>query len=186
MARGRRWLQFSLRGSLLAMTIACLWLGRTVDRAQKQRAAVEAIEAIGGVVQYDWQSEIASWERSPPASKYPGWGTHPGTRFAPTALTPSAPAWVRQLLGEDLFQEVNGVIFRTRNASYWQNPDTGLINVSSLPNKHATAGIDAVIPHLRNLPRLQAIYLQGKPDKISEATENMLRSECPQCSVIRE
>jgi hypothetical protein len=167
MTERRRWLQFSLRGFLVVLTAGCIFSGWAVDRAQKQRAAVEAIEAVGGVVLYDWQGDIASWDLSPPQSRYSNWGGRPGIRVAPMDATPSTPAWLRQHLGEHLFQEVNGVIFRSRRGAYSKIRATGLISVSTFPNKHATAEIEAVIPHLRNLPRLRAIYLQAKVDKMS-------------------
>jgi hypothetical protein len=48
-ARPRRFLpRFSLRALLLATTVVCLWLGLLVAGAQRQRRAVEAIEASGG------------------------------------------------------------------------------------------------------------------------------------------
>ena len=52
----RRWLQFSLRGFLVVLTIGCVWLGWQTERAREQANAVKAIEALGGVVQYDWQT----------------------------------------------------------------------------------------------------------------------------------
>jgi hypothetical protein len=59
MATSRRWLQFSLRGFLVMVTIGCLWLGRKAEQAHKQAAAIRAIEALGAVVQYDWQTKQA-------------------------------------------------------------------------------------------------------------------------------
>ena len=45
--------QFSLRASLVAWAIACLWLGWSVERVRKRGAAIDAISAIGGKVFYD-------------------------------------------------------------------------------------------------------------------------------------
>ena len=52
----RRWLRFSLRAMFLFTAIIAAWLAVQVNKAQKQRAAVEAIEAEGGIVLYDWQN----------------------------------------------------------------------------------------------------------------------------------
>ena len=54
----RRWFQYSLRTLLVLVTVLCVfcvWLGLVSERARKQREAVAAIEAMGGVVYYDYQ-----------------------------------------------------------------------------------------------------------------------------------
>jgi hypothetical protein len=56
MATRRRWLQFSLRTAFVLLTVGCVWLGWKADQAHKQADAVRTIEALGGVVRYDWQT----------------------------------------------------------------------------------------------------------------------------------
>ena len=51
--RKRRWLQYSLRTFPLLVAVFAVWLAIQVNEAHKQRAAVAAIEAAGGVVTYD-------------------------------------------------------------------------------------------------------------------------------------
>ena len=51
----RRWLQFSLRGFLVVLTIGCLWLGWQVEGARKRGQAIDAILKAGGAVGYDGQ-----------------------------------------------------------------------------------------------------------------------------------
>ena len=46
----RRWFQYSLRTLLVLVTVLCVWLGVTVNRARKQREAVAAIQELGGTV----------------------------------------------------------------------------------------------------------------------------------------
>jgi hypothetical protein len=53
MATARRWLQFSLRGFIVVLTIGCLWLGWKVEGARRQREAVAEIEAVRAIVYYD-------------------------------------------------------------------------------------------------------------------------------------
>ncbi len=54
MATSRRWLQFSLRGFLVVLTIGCLWLGWEVERVQRRLRALDAIViAAGGQIGYD-------------------------------------------------------------------------------------------------------------------------------------
>lgn len=88
----RRWFQFRLRTLLIAVLVLSLplsWLAVRMDRARRQREAVEAIRALGGQVVYDWQS----------------------TPWGGPAKWPRYPAWLRNLLGEDFFQRVVTVIF---------------------------------------------------------------------------
>lgn len=51
----RRWLQFSLRSLLVALTLFGILLGGWVNRATRQREAVAAIRAAHGEVGYDYQ-----------------------------------------------------------------------------------------------------------------------------------
>jgi hypothetical protein len=71
-----RWLRFSLRTFVLAITGLCIWLGVLAARAHRQHAAVNAIRAAGGTVVFDYENE---------GSMLPG------------------PAWLRQLIGDDFF-----------------------------------------------------------------------------------
>ncbi len=145
MATCRRWLQFSLRTFLIVLTVGCLWLGSKVERARKQREAVEAIEAVGGVVQYDWQGDIASWKC---IAEF---------RLAPVATEPPTPKWLRVLVGDHWFQNVKSVVFRTFRSAYEPKGPGVAINVG---NTIRTSKIEEVIPHLRNLDTLQMIWLQ--------------------------
>jgi hypothetical protein len=49
----RRWAQFSLASMFVVVTVLCVWLGAVVNRANRQREAVAAIEALGGEVRYE-------------------------------------------------------------------------------------------------------------------------------------
>ena len=63
----RRWFQYSLRTLFVLVTVLCVWLAVTVERVRKQREAVEAIEALGGQVYYEYQS---SGGQEPPGPKW--------------------------------------------------------------------------------------------------------------------
>ena len=82
----RRWLSYSLRTMLLLVTLLCVWLGVQVNRANKQRRAVEAIEKLGGAVMYDCEER----------------------RYRPggSGSKPPGPAWLRTLIGRDYFDTV--------------------------------------------------------------------------------
>jgi len=183
----RRWLQFSLRGFLVVLSIGCLWLGWKVDRAHKQRDAVETIEAIGGIVVYDWQACVDSWVISPATSKYSRWGASPAYRYLPDDSEPPAPAWLRSLLGDHLFQNPTSVIFRTRHAFYgWDAKHTLLYLSVPGPDAARTNEIEAIAPQLHDLPTLRDIYLQGDEKTISKAVEDRLSRDFPHCRVVRD
>lgn len=52
MAFRRRWLQFSLRGLIVMLTIGCLWLGWKVEKARRRGRAINAVIEAGGEVFY--------------------------------------------------------------------------------------------------------------------------------------
>src|SRR5579863_5667165 len=56
----RRWAQFSLGTMFVVVTALGVWLGVVVNRANRQREAVVAIEALGGTVYYAEPDEDAS------------------------------------------------------------------------------------------------------------------------------
>lgn len=49
----RRWLSFSLRGLLAAVTLICVWLGWNVERKRRQQAIIAAIHELGGEIVYE-------------------------------------------------------------------------------------------------------------------------------------
>jgi len=55
----RRRFQFSLRALLVALTVACVWLGWKVERARSRGRAIDAIVAGGGTIDYGENSEIS-------------------------------------------------------------------------------------------------------------------------------
>jgi len=61
------------------------WFALKMREAERQRRAVEAIREAGGHVYYDYQADSS------------GYGSKP---------EPPGPAWLRELVGEDLFAKV--------------------------------------------------------------------------------
>ena len=88
----RRYLTFSLRTLIVLTTALAVWLGVVVNRAREQREAVNAIEALGGAVAYDWH-----------------FFETPEQRSVMERATVQLRTWLRRIVGEDLFQEVDHV-----------------------------------------------------------------------------
>jgi hypothetical protein len=81
-----RWYQFTLRGLLAFMLLACIglsWLAVKMREARRQREAVKAVTGVGAVVTYDYEIGAGSTTQS-------------GAR-------PNAPLWIRRILGDDFF-----------------------------------------------------------------------------------
>lgn len=99
----RRWVQFGLRTLLLIITAFAIWLGWQAHRARIQRDAVAAILKIGGIVLYDYE-----------AFEDPS-GTSAQLVYD-QSRGPTAPPWLRTLIGEDYFRRVvrAEVIFNTK------------------------------------------------------------------------
>lgn len=57
----RRWFQFSLRTLLVLLTLSCAWLGVVVNRVNRQRAAVQVVERLGGNPEYGDAPVDESW-----------------------------------------------------------------------------------------------------------------------------
>jgi hypothetical protein len=84
----RRRFQFSYRSLLVflvALSVPLGWFAWEIQRARKQRAAVDNIAKAGGWVAYDFH-----WNESGMPVQPPG------------------PSWLRELLGDDFFSDVVG------------------------------------------------------------------------------
>src|SRR6185437_6075263 len=105
--RSRRYLTFSLRTLFVVTTALAVWLGVIVNRAREQREAVKAIETLTGRVQYDWQPkavEVILTAKGFEGVK--GWRQVNASNTAP-----DAPEWLRRLLGDEYFQDVEEIDF---------------------------------------------------------------------------
>lgn len=141
---GRRF-QFSLRTLLVVFTILSVWTGVYVQRARRQRDAVDFLRQQPGVdVQYDYED----------ASKKLGSGS---------AVKPLSA----QLLGIDMVANVSGVMvlgWDKRRAAPFDDAD--LVQVGAFPKlKHlrldGTKVTDRGLSSLAYLRHLQSLYLRG-------------------------
>ena len=58
----RRWFQFRLRTLLIVVLVLSLplsWFAVRMERARRQRAAVEAVSELGAIVYYDWEIDYS-------------------------------------------------------------------------------------------------------------------------------
>ena len=94
----RRYLTFSLRTLFILLTALAVWLGVVVNRAREQREAVEAMEAMGAEVYYDWQVQ----HTVDAVTQHNLWS------FDIEAVPPG-PNWLRSLIGDEYFQDVDVV-----------------------------------------------------------------------------
>jgi hypothetical protein len=140
----RRWWQFGLVFLFFLITLACVTAGSVGwlnDRLESQRKAVERITELGGGAYFDCQrTATGEWRDQ---------------------LRPSAPAWAKGWLADDLFGRI---VFVDLTLSGVQDEDLILLrgcpDVEVLDLDHTTIG-DAGLYRLRALSRLQHLSLNG-------------------------
>jgi Leucine Rich repeat len=146
--RLRTLLQFRLGTLLLAVTVFGVWLGIQVNRANRQRRAIAAIEAARGVIRFDYQRD-ANGQRIPDAE-------------------PPGPRWLRKWIGDDYFRKVVAVDFafgHTKGSRLPSVDDDRLRCFESLPDVerielgHNRAVTDDGLARLRNLKKLDMLWL---------------------------
>jgi hypothetical protein len=137
---------WSLLVFLLALSVPLGWFAWEMQRARKQTEAVTRIAELGGEVDYDYQPMTNPLE----------------TLFEPPPEPqPTTPAWLRKLLGDDLFRDVVSV-----RASSPDFGDEELEHVSvltklegiSLPGSQVT---NAGLEHVKGLSNLKFLSVDG-------------------------
>jgi hypothetical protein len=154
MATRRRWFQYSLRSFLVVLTALAVWLGVVVRRATEQREAVKAIEAIGGVVVYDWQPMLTRKDAEKRI-------TRKKVGVAPGRATVVGPAWLRRQIDDDFFQEIKEVYL--------------------LPS--ASRVDQEVLKLMPCLERLRGLQYLTVSSPLSMATQKELEAKLPNCEV---
>jgi internalin A len=138
----RRFLRFSVRGSIVLVLGIGAGLGWIVHQAHVQRDAVIAIKKAGGSVMYDWE-----WSNGMPI---------PGVKSP-------APGWLIDFIGVDHFGHVNLVILTTPSVT-----DATLAHVGRLTRLQelyvsSPSVSDAGLEHLSGLTNLSILSLSGTP-----------------------
>jgi hypothetical protein len=140
-----RWYQYSLRSLFVVMVLVAIggkWFAVKRQQVERQRAAVNAIDQIGGYIGYDYQFD---------ASRRP-------IRNA----VPPGPVWVRDLLGDDFFAQAEYlVLYDCRTVT-----DAELARLVDLPqlrvlHLNRTQFTGAGLEHLRELTQLKELSFHG-------------------------
>jgi hypothetical protein len=137
----RRWFHYSLRTLLLFVAIASAgfgWLGMKVRAKQREREAVKAIDNSAGYFAYGYQLDAGR------------------NRVAPV---PPGPAWLRKLVGDDFFADVEVI-----GCGHRQLSDKDLSHLRVLPGvKELELGgcelTDAGLAQIEGLSRLKNLWL---------------------------
>ena len=142
--RRRRWLQYSLRTFFVLLTVACVWLGWTVHRANEQRKVVEWVRKMGGAVSYEYQIDEVG-------DSIPD-------------FEPPSPKWWSKLLGPDNLQGVLAVYLNGTRISD-TTPLAGLKSLKWLEFSRTQVGD---LTPLANLTNLEVLYINSTP--VSDVT----------------
>jgi hypothetical protein len=140
----RRWYQYSLRTLLIFVTLfalACSWFAVKMQQARRQREAVEAIEKLGGEVWYETPNDK------------PGFYYYP--KHSPNST------WLRKILGNDFFDNVNILSYSNTNAT-----DLDLTYLKELTQIHTldlynTKITNDGIPFLKKIINLHTLSLNS-------------------------
>ncbi len=134
-----RWYQYRLRSLFVAMLLVSIgmsWVVVPMQRARRQKEAVETIKKLGGSVAYDYQMDAARK------------GVLGGTQ-------PSSLKWLGSLLGDDLFINVVYVSLDSTLVT-----DAGLKHLKGLTqlqslSLNSTPVTDAGLEYLKGLTQLR-------------------------------
>jgi hypothetical protein len=134
----RRRFQYGLRSLMLlvvAVAVECSWVSVRMERARKQKEAVEAIRRLGGTTEYSYQ------------------------RAATPDAAPPGPSWLRRFLGDDFFADVAVV-----SLDHTKVTDGGLESIGALPHLqqlylYDTRITDAGVERIKRLTQLRRLWL---------------------------
>jgi hypothetical protein len=123
---------------MLLASIGIGWVAVKIRQARRQRAAVEAIEELGGSVKYDYMLDEYRYPLPDPQ--------------------PPEPAWLGNLLGDDLF--------------------AGIASVNGCNTKVTDAGLE----HLKRFDYLIELWLQNTT--VTDAGVKKLQQALPHCHIV--
>jgi hypothetical protein len=147
----RRRFQFRVRSLLvflLAVSLPLGWFAWEMQRARRQREAVEGIEKVGGEVSYDFLTYDREWARP--------------------------PAWLQRWLGDDFFFDVETVILATM--ADVGDGDVRHLKVLSKLEFLSLNGMDvtdAGLQQVQGLAELETLYLSS-PQITDDGLEHLM------------
>jgi hypothetical protein len=202
----RGWLRFRMRTLLVVVALVGVWLGWHVNRAERQRRAVDAIRSLGGEIRYSFDMDPdsegaitrrlrelfgdhhfgrASYVYSPPEATRRGAAEHLPDLYGLNDLT------IQVLLGDDLQRHLPHIAqlprLRYLNLESTLLNDEGLAMLAGMTTlEHLDIGYnlpitDAGLPHLYGLKRLK--QLRAFRTSASDAAMRDLEAALPECKV---
>ena len=154
----KRFTRISIRTLLILITVFGVWLAVQANSAHRQREAVAWVKANGGHVRYDWEYD---GDFNPFKQK----AEHP------------APKWLRDLVGDEYFQDVVGVA----SIEVEVTDLTPLGNLKKLEELDISETQVTDFTPLENLTNLKRLWLDGTP--VTDAQVKQLQQALPNCEI---
>jgi hypothetical protein len=148
-----RWYRarISVRAVMVVVVVIAVGLGWHIHQVRKQRLAVQAILARGGIVEYDYRYDSVRGRRLPNGE-------------------PWCPVWIRNAIGDDNYFHSVAVVGLDQDTSgrRVRPTDADLVHLEGLCNlKLLYLGggsiTDAGLEHLKNMTDLRLLVLWGNP-----------------------
>ncbi len=149
--------------ALVLLAMQGTWFAVKMEQAERQRAAIEEIENLGGVVWYDYQLDADGVPKTEEAQ-------------------PAGPWWLRRFLGDDLFRNVVKL-----DLTQTEIDDEGLKRLEGLTDLESLSlgerVTDAGLVHLEGLPQLHALNLRAT--QVTAAGVLDFQKAAPNCAIRR-
>lgn len=167
---------YSVKSLFLFSTLAMLGLSLMLDRARRQKEAVEAIEALGGIVVYNDPADVLRWEDIDCVEFH--------VRLKPAVSDSGLWNRLPPIIGRDFFVRARAVIVSNVTATYSPRSILYSTDVEGYGSRLAL-----MLPHLKQLPCLESVCLERPggpaPDEVTKV-EHHLTSALPHCVVLHE
>jgi len=202
----RRWFQFRLRTLLVAVLVFSLplsWFASRMERARRQKEAVEAIERLGGAVFYPWEVPFST-HREPRLLRWLGKDFYDialvsmcGTKITPEIVVhlkqlPALPALTLQHCdfgdqGLRFLSDLRGLEWL--DLSFTSTTDGDLICLEDSPSLrwlslYRTPVTDTGLSFLESLPNLT--HLELRTTAVSSQAAEAFRLAHPDCEVMAD
>lgn len=163
----RRWPQFRLRTLLIVVLVLSLplsWLAVKMERARRQREAVEAIQDLNGFVDYDYQHDLGSDDYS--------------------------PMWLRSILGDTLAFHYSNPVESVELGESVGDAELAILkrHLEAMPclthlSLVRTSVTDNGLTHVSGLYRLESLWVSRR---VTEQGAGVIGDKLPDCHVAGE